>query len=333
MEPPPPPEEIGDSQQADIKPPVDLEFGEPVHNEEALGVALEKFEISEEKRIKLSPPLAPPKFIRPSRYFLLRGRVPSTSPRFDLIKYANKVIGSDRREQFIDSVYICKFSGEGGAVLEPEDPRDRANFGRTYHRARNGRPGKEGRPVFGLLRMVLPSGAHHIVPYLINNNPEGNTTIWLLEQYDTTFWWLYKNPDWYKTVATRMVGGAVGIRAYVEAADKITKGKRIKYRDIPDITGNSVDLQKDSSGKSAETCVFLALILLKYILDPATIGMNHAEPISLEGANQEKLNQMYADVNDARDDITKWVQGRIAGGKRRTRRRRQTRRKTKRSRK
>lgn len=181
--------------------------------------------------------------------------------------------------------------------------------------------------------MVLPSGAHHIVPYLINNNPEGNTTIWFLEQYDTTFWWLYKNPDWYITVATRMVGGAVGIRAYVEAADKITKGKRIKYRDIPDITGNSVDLQKDSSGKSAETCVFLALILLKYILDPATIGMNHAEPISLEEANQEKLNQMYADVNDARDDITKWVQGRIAGGKRRTRRRRQTRRKTKRSRK
>ena len=183
--------------------------------------------------------------------------------------------------------------------------------------------------------MVLPSGAHHIVPYLINGT--GHTpTIWFLEQYDTTFWWLYKNPDWYKTVANNMIKDAVGVRAYVAAADKITNNKRIKYRDIPDITGNSVDLQKDSSDTSAETCVPWALVILKYLVEPGSVGLDGKLRIrNLGEVTQDDFNTMYEVLNINRDYMLMWVRGTIhhKGGKRRTRRRRQTRRKTKRSRK
>jgi hypothetical protein len=165
---------------------------------------------------------------------------------------------------------------------------------------------------------------------------EATPTVWFLEQYDTTFWWLYKNPDWHKAVADSMFKGAVGVRAYVEAADKITNGNRIKYRDIPGITGNSVDLQKTSRNESAETCVPWSLVILKYLLNPQSIGLDSSLRITnLATANPADFNTMYEVLYRNRDDMLKWVQGLIYhyGGKRRTRRRRQTRRKTKRSRK
>jgi hypothetical protein len=74
------------------------------------------------------------------------------------------------------------------------------------------------------------------------------------------------------------------------------------------------------------------MVILKYIMDPKTIGVDEPQLV-LETVNQEDFNKMYETLNNNRDDVLKWVQGTIAGGKRRTRRRRQTRRKTKRSRK
>lgn len=330
-----PPQEIGDSQQDNIKPTVEEEENDDLYDVPPDTAAKvtdteakkdENFKFEEKPQAPVAA--APQSFDRPPTRW--SSRVPTTSPKFELLKYANKLVKTDN--QLIQFVYKCEFRGKGGEILVPEDGTN-SSFLTRYNTAIN--PRGRFQPVFGLLRMVLPSGAHHIVPYLINGT--GHTpTIWFLEQYDTTFWWLYKNPDWYKTVANNMIKDAVGVRAYVAAADKITKDKRIKYRDIPDITGNSVDLQKDSSDTSAETCVPWALVILKYLVEPRSIGLDGDLKIrNLGGVTQDDFNTMYEVLNINRDYMLMWVRGTIhhKGGKRRTRRRRQTRRKTKRSRK
>jgi hypothetical protein len=343
----PPPEEIGDSQQADIKPTVEEEDNDGLYDvppDTAAKVTDTEAKKDEGFKFKTQAPAAeapaaeapaaavppPPQPISrdpPTRW---ASRVPTTSPKFDLLRYANKLLKSNH--QLIQFVYKCEFRGNGGEFLVKEDGYN-ANFRKSYDLARN--PHGRIQPVFGLLRLVLPSGAHHIVPYLMTGT-EATPTVWFLEQYDTTFWWLYKNPDWHKAVADSMFKGAVGVRAYVEAADKITNGNRIKYTDIPGITGNSVDLQKTTENKSAETCVPWSLVILKYLLNPQSIGLDSSLRITnLATANPADFNTMYEVLYRKRDDMLKWVQGVIYhyGGKRRTRRRRQTRRKTKRSRK
>ena len=336
-----PPQEIGDSQQADIKPTVEEEENDGLYDvppdtaakvtdTEAKKDENFKFEEKPQAPVAAAPvAAAPQRFARPPTRWT--SRVPTTSPRFDLLRYANKLVKTDN--QLIQFVYKCEFRGNGGEFLVQEDGTN-SSFLTQYNTAI--KPRGRFQPVFGLLRMVLPSGAHHIVPYLINGTGHTTPTIWFLEQYDTTFWWLYKNPGWYTTVANNMIKDAVGVRAYVAAADKITKDKRIKYRDIPDITGNSVDLQKDSTGTSAETCVPWALVILKYLVEPGSVGLDGDLRIrNLGEVTQDDFNTMYEVLNRNRDDMLKWVRGiiRHQGGKRRTRRRRQTRRKTKRSRK
>ncbi len=323
---------IGDSQQADIKPTVEEEENDDLYAvplDTAAKVTDTEAKKDENFKFEEKPqaPVAAAPQDPPTRW---TSRVPTTSPRFELLKYANKLVKTDN--QLIQFIYKCEFRGKGGEFLVQEDGTN-SSFLKSYNAAI--KPRGRFQPVFGLLRMVLPSGAHHIVPYLINGT-EHTPTIWFLEQYDTTFWWLYKNPDWYKTVANNMIKDAVGVRAYVAAADKITKDKRIKYRDIPDITGNSVDLQKDSTGTSAETCVPWALVILKYLVEPGSVGLDGKLRIrNLGEVTQDDFNTMYEVLNRNRDDMLKWVRGiiRHQGGKRRTRRRRQTRRKTKRSRK
>jgi hypothetical protein len=345
--------EVGDSQQEDIKPTIEEDddlYADPLDTagvQKALdtGAKAAAAEATKDEGFKFAPQApaaeAPAAAVPPPPQPISRdpptrwaSRVPTTSPKFDLLRYANKLLKSNH--QLIQFVYKCEFRGKGGEFLVKEGGYN-ANFRKSYDVARN--PHGRIQPVFGLLRLVFPSNknpeTHHIVPYLMTGT-EATPTVWFLEQYDTTFWWLYKNPDWHKAVADSMFKGAVGVRAYVEAADKITNGNRIKYRDIPGITGNSVDLQKTSRNESAETCVPWSLVILKYLLNPQSIGLDSSLRITnLATANPADFNTMYEVLYRNRDDMLKWVQGLIYhyGGKRRTRRRRQTRRKTKRSRK
>lgn len=305
------------------------------------------------------PPPAPPvtgvkRYREEPRKFLTRNRIPFTSEKFDLVRYVEKVLRGSS-QIYVPYTFRCEFIATKGSTLPTNFADDWNGVNIGYHLKLNVILGADGsRPAFGLLRLVWPSSngkkVHHIIPYLINNaGPDDNSTIWFLEQYDTTFWWLCNKGirDWHKVVGRAMIGDGNYIRAYNDAAaevalvEAIATGKdrsklQIEYTQgaIKDIKGYAMDLQRSSNGTSAETCVPWSMVILKYIMDPLTIGVK-GHQLDPKTANQENFNEMYQILNAKRDDVLKWVMGTISGGNRRKthRRRRQTRRKTKRSRK
>jgi len=323
-----------DSQVQGDKPVVELpeEAVSPISKGEVDALAAD----SQTLVVGPAPPITGVKRYRePPRKFLTRNRIPFTSEKFDLVSYAGNVLrGSSRL--YVRYIFKCEFVSTDGSKLATDfkDQWQDANVG--YQEKLHEIPG----PAFGLIRLVWPSSkgqVHHIIPYLVNGPPEGKT-IWFLEQYDTTFWWLFNERvgKWHEVVGEAMIGkGHNYIRAYLPAASAISGGKHIKYASggAKGLQGYDMDLQKSNKGKSAETCVPWSMVILKYIMDPITIGVKEPQ-LALETVKQEDFNKMYRILNDNRDDVLTWVQGTIAGGKRRThRRRRQTRRKTKRSRK
>lgn len=324
---------IMDSQTEGDKPVVELpeEVVSPISEGEVDALAAD----SQTLTVGPAPPITGVKRYREDpRKFLTRNRIPFTSEKFDLVSYAGKVLrGSSRL--YVRYIFKCEFVSTDGSKLAT-DFKDRWQGENVGYQEKL----REIRgPAFGLIRLVWPSSegqVHHIIPYLVNGPPEGKT-IWFLEQYDTTFWWLFNERvrQWHEVVGEAMLGkGHNYIRAYVPAASAISGGDRIKYTSgvAKGLQGYAMDLQKSNKGKSAETCVPWSMVILKYIMDPITIGVKEPQLV-LETVKQEDFNKMYRILNDKRDDILMWVQGTIAGGKRRTRRRRQTRRKTKRSRK
>jgi len=318
-----------DSQAEEDKPFVEVpkEVVSPISEGELDALA------ADSKTLTVGP--APPiTGVKRSRKFLTRNRIPFTSEKFNLVHYAGTVLGSSRL--YVRYIFRCEFVSTDGSKLATDfkDEWQGANVG--YQEKLHEIPG----PAFGLIRLVWPSSegqVHHIIPYLVNGPPEGKT-IWFLEQYDTTFWWLFNERvrKWHEVVGEAMIGkGHNYIRAYIPAASAISGGKHITYASgvAKGLQGYDMDLQKSNTGESAETCVPWSMVILKYIMDPTTIGVKEPQLV-LETVKQEDFNKMYRILNDKRDDILMWVQGTIAGGKRRThRRRRQTRRKTKRSRK
>lgn len=292
------------------------------------------------------------------RKVLIRNRIPFTSEKFNLVGYASKVLyGAE--QIYVPYTFRCDFvckdkrgyatrgyathflTTDSHPTPEAMLKEDNSEYPGILKKVR-----KEGRPVFGLLRLVWPSPTHkeihHIIPYFVNG-PKAKPTIWFLEQYDTTFWWLFngnkENPNvaprnWHNVVGKAMIGEGKYIRAYVEAAAKL--GEKRTYKDgvAVGLEGYLTDLQRSSKGVSAETCVPWSMVILKYLMDPKTIGVDKPR-LDLETTGQDKFDEMYGILNDKRDSVLMWVQGTVAGGKRRTRRRRrrQTGRKSKRSRK
>jgi hypothetical protein len=345
-----------DSQAQGDKPVVDaevpLEPGEadsPISEGELNILANEVKELTAEV-LAPTPPAGKKRYREPERKFLTRpanGRFPFTSEKFDLVRYANKVLYGYSRI-YVGYIFKCVFvcnDKRGYAThfryLTPKDMLDKDNSGYTkrFEEVR-----KEGRPVFGLLRLVWPSPTqkeiHHIIPYFVNGSKD-KPTIWFLEQYDTTFWWLFnkneENPDvaprnWHNVVGKAMIGEGTYIRAYVGAAAKLSEKRTYKDGVAKGLEGYAMDLQRYGE-ESAETCVPWSMVMLKYIADPKTIGVDKPQ-LHLETMGQVEFDEMYKILNGRRDTVLKWVEGTVAGGKRRTRRRRrQTRRKTKRSRK
>ena len=292
-------------------------------------------------------------YTEPPRKFLTRpakGRVPFTSDKFDIVGYVNKVLDGTSQiyvRYILRCEFVCKDDTgyptdfKEGPVAADDDADDDAGAVKGYH----DELARGVKPAIGLIRLVWPSPAkgtlvHHIIPYFMNNaGPDGKRTIWFLEQYDTTFWWLFNERvrNWHIVLGQAMIGeGHNYIRAYVPAADAISRGKKIKYASgvAKDFTGYAMDLQRGSNGKSSETCVPWSMVILKYITNPKSVGVNK-DQLVLETLKQEDFNEMYRILNAGRDTVLMWVQDTVRGGKRRKthRRRRQTRRKTKRSRK
>ena len=325
-----------------------------------------------------APPPAPPvtgvkRYREEPRKFLTRNRIPFTSEKFDLVRYVEKVLRGSS-QIYVPYIFRCEFvcnDGTGYPTDFKKGPGAYSHNGKEFDELYKYADALEGyndklykirgfelKPAFGLIRLVWPSPkgpVHHIIPYLVNTQPGATPdkpvqTIWFLEQYDTTFWWLFNKGvrDWHNELGEAMIGqGHSYIRAYNDAAaevalaEAIATGKdrsklQIEYTQgaIKDIKGYAMDLQRSSNGTSAETCVPWSMVILKYIMDPLTIGVK-GHQLDPKTANQENFNEMYQILNAKRDDVLKWVMGTISGGNRRKthRRRRQTRRKTKRSRK
>ena len=326
------------------------------HTDEVQTLLAEKIEA-----LAISPITVP----RPSpRKFLTRpakGRVPFTSDKFDIVGYVNKVLDGTSQiyvQYILRCEFVCKddtgyptdFKEGPGAPFvnekEFETLYEYADAVKGYHDELDSLDPRGVKPAIGLIRLVWPSPAkdgtlvHHIIPYFMNNaGPDGKRTIWFLEQYDTTFWWLFNERvrNWHIVLGQAMIGeGHNYIRAYVPAADAISRGKKIKYASgvAKDFTGYAMDLQRGSNGKSSETCVPWSMVILKYITNPKSVGVDK-DQLVLETLKQEDFNEMYRILNAGRDTVLMWVQDTVRGGKRRKthRRRRQTRRKTKRSRK
>lgn len=322
---------IMDSQAEEDKPHVEVpeEDASPISEEKMDGL------VAYSQTLAIGPALpitGVKRYREPPRKFLTRNRIPFTSEKFDLVGYASKVLRGSSLI-YVRHIFKCEFVSTAAGTDFKERWQD-ANVG-YQDKLRQILP----RPAIGLIRLVWPSAegqVHHIIPYLVNGPPE-RKTIWFLEQYDTTFWWLFNENvrKWHEVVGEAMIGpGNNYIRAYVPAASAISGGTQIKYTSgvAKGLQGYAMDLQKTKEGISAETCVPWSMVILKYIMDPKTIGVDEPQLV-LETVNQEDFNKMYETLNNKRDDVLTWVQGTIAGGKRRTRRRRQTRRKTKRSRK
>ena len=301
-------------------------------------------------------------YTEPPRKFLTRpakGRVPFTSDKFDIVEYVNNVLkGTSQiyvryilRCEFVckdDTGYPTDFKEGPGAYPLIEKKFDTlyeyADAPGGYHDELDSLDPDGVNPAIGLIRLVWPSPAkdgtlvHHIIPYFMNNaGPDGNRTIWFLEQYDTTFWWLFNERvrNWHIVLGQAMIGeGHNYIRAYVPAAKAISKQIRYTSGVAKDFTGYAMDLQRSSDGKSSETCIPWSMVILKYIANPKSVGVNK-DQLVLETLKQEDFNEMYRNLNAMRDTVLMWVQDTVRGGKRRKthRRRRQTRRKTKRSRK
>ena len=328
-----------DSQTVEEKPVVDPpdQGASPIPEGEVDIVAAD----SQTLAIGPAPPITGKKRPREQpRKVLIRNRIPFTSEKFNLVRYASKVLfGSSQIYvgYIFKCVFVCK-DARGYATHfrhpTPEDmlKEDNRDYAGILEEVR-----KEGRPVFGLLRLVWPSPTqkeiHHIIPYFVNG-PKAKPTIWFLEQYDTTFWWLFNKEirNWHEFVGKAMIGEGTYIRAYVGAAVKLLSEKRKYTAGVAEgLEGYAMDLQRSYKEVSAETCVPWSMVMLKYIADPKTIGVDKPQLV-LETTGQDDFNEMYKILNDKRDSVLMWVQGTVAGGKRRTRRRRrQTRRKTKRS--
>lgn len=313
-------------------PIVSVEPKEPAPKTD-LAASVAAYELARTKVVSAKPGKGTP--AKPA-FFPVRNRIPFTSSKFKLLDYANIVLGYP--PQFVRYVYRCTFSVGDDNFARELEADDNDGFAAALTTARTNEDGTI-RPAFGVLRTVFPPGeskrTNHIIPYLINNTgPEGKPTIWFLEQYDTTFWWLFNIPNWHEVVGARMIGpGNNYIRAYIEGAKEVGGNKRISFGTRKG--GYSLDLQRNSKGISAKSCVPWSMVILKYLLNSKSVGVTHYFKTDLAQIGQKELTKMYERLNDERNEILNWVQGKIhfGGGKRRTRRRRQTRRKTKRSRK
>ena len=304
-------------------------------------------------------------YTEPPRKFLTRpakGRVPFTSDKFDIATYVSGVLKGSSHI-YVPQIFRCEFVCNDGTGYPTDfkdgldayangvyaDKLDKIRIPEGAKFDAWGRYHGPFNPAFGLIRLVWPSPkgpVHHIIPYLVNTQPGAKPgelvpTIWFLEQYDTTFWWLFNERvrNWHNELGEAMIGqGHSYIRAYVPAAEVISGKKQITYTKgvAKGLAGYDIDLQRGSNGISSETCVPWSMVILKYIMDPKSVGVDNPK-LSLDTLKQEDFNEMYRTLNsDAnRDTVLGWVQDTVRGGKRRKthRRRRQTRRKTKRSRK
>ena len=348
-----------DSQNENLKPVVAKEddlYGPPPTLEEQ-NILAENI-----KALAIRPTIIYPE---PPRKFLTRpakGRVPFTSDKFDIATYVFGVLKGSSHI-YVPQIFRCEFvcnDGTGYPTDFKKGPGAYSHNGKEFDELYKYADALEGyndklykirgfelKPAFGLIRLVWPSPkgpVHHIIPYLVNTQPGATPdkpvqTIWFLEQYDTTFWWLFNERvrNWHNELGEAMIGqGHSYIRAYVPAAEVISGKKQITYTSgvAKGFAGYAMDLQRSSNGTSAETCVPWSMVILSYIMDPFTIGVK-GHQLDPKTANQENFNEMYQILNAKRDDVLKWVMGTISGGNRRKthRRRRQTRRKTKRSRK
>ena len=279
------------------------------------------------------------------------GRIPTTSDKFNLGDHALTILEGSGRE-YVRFIFVCKFvcNDDTGFPTDFAPGWDAAKG--FYRDALNEvrRPkGHVGdpKPVIGLMRFVWPSPTNpaeeinHIIPYLINDIGKGaaKQTVWFLEQYDTTFWWLFNERVriWDQVVGEAMIGVGTFIRAYVPAAAALSETQRYTSGPKMGLTGYTMDLQKTGEGKDAvskETCIPWSMVILKYIMNPKSVGIR-GDPVALETMGYEYFETMYKDLYTRRENALTWVEGKVWTGKGRKthRRRRQTRRKTKRSRK